>query len=879
MRKSRFLLLLLAFSMVACGSASTNVSHNSINIDEYTESSKNTGVLGAFDLISPHNNMIVESVDTFSWSASENAEKYTLEICSNENFISDSSVVDYYKKDNISTTTFKINSNFVFQESNYYWRVTAKNSKVSRTSTSTFSFFVKAPEVEEVRFDIGDADDWQLHPIGSYADIGIDRSNFFGNGMDSLSITFKQEDTNRGVPESDGWIVVSRTIEKSIYGTDALYFNMYYAGLDADIIVRLLDRDNEYWYCPVQVSNNAKQSVILKFSDFIQRVSTDVVVNNQVFDFERIKYFEVVFEHSFGDGALLISDIKAIKFSNYNNLFIDKLHFDEFDDSYFTFESYNFELEKNDTELVLNYYGAVEGKQKINGYGFAKLNVKRYFVPGDAIKVSIKYSGSKGTNVILRIYEEDTDRWSYSIPFANVTGEYQDIVIPYGAFNKSYIGGDGKRQFYYISNIQFGLEGQYSTGKLYFKDFEITHLKEYITEEYRVVDEDGLIDDFSSYRFSADMYKIWTHSQDNKDEYLTLNTSTRVIGNNNKVCGQFQYKADMPLALYYIPVKTTYEFSSISMWLSDQSIKSLNERAAQVKEWNPDVILYIRLVTGEIYTFDGLKALSRVWHDYSVPFTDFELSNREDLPTTPNPIKSTTISHVGISMQYEYKDSKGQPLRVWAPDNPVLIDNIYFNNRTTYRAVEKERTIHMEGDLGLVDDFENYENNGELLDFWANGSELSYQKVELSNNVSSRGGNHSMALQLMCNAVTGPTYYFSPSIAEDVKSKVIRFDMAAEVNASVTVSFYAMVNKTEYCYSFTLTNVNQEWTEYAIGLSKFVNSTSSQLSNSLLPNVTRIAFNVTYYGGDDVTKNIYVDNIMFDSTYTSYSTNTRTIIA
>ena len=144
-------------------------------------------------------------------------------------------------------------------------------------------------EVNEVEFDLGEADDWNLHPLGSYADVSIDTTNFFKNDKDSIKIQFKKEDTNQGKPESDGWIIVNKTIEKSIYGTDALFFNMYYAGQQADVVIRLVDRDNEYWYAPALVSNNAKQSVILKFDEFKQRTG-DVTVANMKFDFERIKY-------------------------------------------------------------------------------------------------------------------------------------------------------------------------------------------------------------------------------------------------------------------------------------------------------------------------------------------------------------------------------------------------------------------------------------------------------------------------------------------------------------------------------------------------------------------------------------------------------------
>ena len=68
-----------------------------------------------------------------------------------------------------------------FKDTTYYWRVFAYNQTGSLESTETFSFFIKAPVVDEVHFDLGEADDWTLHPQGSYADITIDNNNFFKN--------------------------------------------------------------------------------------------------------------------------------------------------------------------------------------------------------------------------------------------------------------------------------------------------------------------------------------------------------------------------------------------------------------------------------------------------------------------------------------------------------------------------------------------------------------------------------------------------------------------------------------------------------------------------------------------------------------------------
>ena len=851
-----------------------------VNIDDLVNKGENTAAIGAFDLVSPTNQAIVESVETFTWNEAANAETYKLEICSSEQFISNVDTIDYYSRANITATSFSINSSFAFKETNYYWRVTAKNKGGEKVSTSVFSFFVKAPAVEEVEFDLGESDDWQLHPLGSYADVSVDNGNFFGNNEKTLKIAFKEEDTNRGVAESDGWIVVTKTFEKSIYGTDALFFYSFYAGQDATIIIRLVDRDNEYWYCPIQVSLNAKQSVILKFSDFKQRTG-DVTVANMTFDFERIKYMEVVFERSFGDGVFLMSGMKAIKFSNYRDFFIDKLNFNDYEESKFVFEAYNFDYKINDNyELEMSYYGTNDlGKPKINGYGFVKVNVNRYMLTGDAIKLSIKYTGNKGTNVILRVYEEDTDRWSFKIPFTTLsTDEYKTLVIPYRAFAASSILGDGKRQFYYILNLQFGLEGEYSQGKLFFKDFEVVNKKDYTETDSRLVGNDGLIENFDNYEFNSEMYFIWDETTSNKDEYMALNSSAKVGGAENPYCGQFEYKADMEAAGYTLPVTVNDTFSSISLWLKDASNKSLDTRVNEVTDYRPDVTIYVRLATKEIYIY-RLPSLARSWKEYIMPFADFELTNDDELANPAQAINGKNITHVAIAIQYFYKVN-GKAIPVYANNNPVYIDNIYFNNYTTAAIVDKERVITRNGDISIVEDFETYSNTTQMRAVWTDGRTYDYQQAELSNEVASNGGHHSIKMQYKTNDES-PAYCMSPAIDDAVEGRGIKVSLKSEKPATVYVNLYLSISGNSFQYRATLTSVADVWTEYTIGFDNFTlvsGSTNTRLNNSNVTSVSRVTFGMVYYSGNvKELAYVYADNVLFDRTIEYDEMSRRTL--
>ena len=879
--KKRILLLALLFGLTACPSNTTKVTpQETVDIKDYAET--NTGVLGDFHLLGPGDGLVLENAHEFSWEASENAEKYTLEISSSEYFISDVDSVDYYKAQNIYATSFRITSEFEFKDTTYYWRVFAHNASGTKESIEEFDFFIKAPEVEEVNFDLGEADDWTLHPLGSYADISMDNNNFFKNDQKSLCIQFKKEDVNQGKPESDGWIIATKTIEKSIYGTDALFFNMYYSGQQADVVIRLVDRDNEYWYCPALISNNAKQSVILKFSDFIQR-TRDVTVGNMVFDYERIKYLEIVFEKSFGDGVFFLSGMKAIKFSNYRNFFLDTLNFDEYDESYVTYDTYQYDYTMSGTELVLNHYNtASDGHNKINGYGFFKLNVDRYFVSGDAIRVKIKTTGSSGSNVIIRLYEEDTDRWSYKIPYKTLSDEYQEIIIPYGAWAASSLMGDGRRQFYYMLNLQFGCEGQYGTGTIYFKDFEIITLRDVVPASTRVVASDGMIEDFNNYTYNADMFMIWEHTTDNKDEYMNLNTANKIGGPANPYCGQFEYKSDMMEAMYYLPVSASGSFDGFSIWMKDGSVKPGESKVDHVTNWSPQVRLLIRLKTNEIYQY-VINPLPTIWNEYNVKFEDFTITNNDELLVPANPIEPERISHIGFAFQYYYYDASGRAMPMYSMQNPVYVDNIKLINDATTEVVAKDKVITMEDNISKFDDFEDYSSDDDVMEVWSNAKSYEYQQIKISNDVSSEGGNHSVAFQFKSRNES-PSYAMSPAVSKDVLAKAVRFSAKCEVPATIYFNIYLKIGSSTQQYRATVTAADV-WTEYTIGFelkaTNFVVIEGTQgrsLISRDMPLIQKVTFGVVYSGESTATlHDLLIDNFEFDNSL-SYSVNTvRTI--
>lgn len=860
--KRRISLALLFASLMtlgACNNANTTKERKVIDFDQIEANDYQDVVniqdLGTFSLISPTNGAILEEAPTFEWQACANADTYTLEICEDIDFIDNISYIEYYKQTNLTSTTFKIQSELRSKDVTYYWKVTAFNDGGEKVSENVNSFFLKAAEVDEVSFGVGDADDWLLHSGGSHADISIDNSNFFGNDQPALALTFKKEDTNQGIPASDGWIIVTRTIEKSIYGTDALMLNMFYAGNDARLLIRLVDRDNEYWFCEVSISNNAKQTVFLKFADFQQRFA-DVPVSNRHFDYERIKYMEVVFEKCFGDGVCLISDVKAIKYENYKDRFIDKLHFDDYADSAWTNENFEFERTIDHDELTLGFTG-------LNGYGFAKLGVARNFEAGDAVKVSVKYTGKKGTNLILRIYEEDLDRWMYKIPYNSlVEDEYKTLVIPFKAFGKSMFEGDGKRQFGFIVNLQFGLEGTYGDGTISYKDFEIVKCSDYATETVRDVGNDGIIEDFNKYTSSTELFFIWQVTDVNKDEYMTLDNE-HAVGTGKKQCAKFEYKSDMEAATYMLQTNVgNYDFKALNLKLKDN--------ASVDKPTKVDI--FIQLKTGEQYVY-CIEQLDNLWNEYNIPFTSFVRYNG----TGGNDIVAESVAGIGIGLQYFNAPNPPQ----YTDGNSIYIDDIKFTLDTVYSKTEAENVIRPDGNFAWLETAEDYASTEDIFSRWYYNSTNGYEQIVLSDDVSSEGGNHSLEMQYKVNEAS-PSYAMATTIHSSVGAKGITIDLKGDNNVTVYINIYVNVSGTMMQYRATLNNVADVWTQYSIGFTNFEqvgSSTGKQLLSSMVPNIARVTFGAVCWNGSlpHSLSTFYLDNYKLDNTLT-YTTNTvRTI--
>ena len=890
--KKRFLsLLFLPLLLASCNaqpvaSSSIDEQFNSHTINH----ERKTGEIADFNLLGPEDGYVTDKGFTFTWEKCDNADYYSLEIASTLSFVSDDEDEVYVRESNISNAQFDLNYSLPKKDILYYWRVTAINKDHTKKANKVGNFFYQAAKVGEIPIKIEDEQDWVLHKEGSYADISIDRTDFFGTGYDSLAIVFDKEHTNQGIAKSDGWIVITKNEDRELYGTDAFYFNFYYSGHDATVLVRVLDYDGEYWHKQVQIANNSKQTVIVKYSDFELRTAGTNIFNRK-FDWEHIRYFEIVFERTFGDGICLFSNIKAVKFDDYKNMFVEKLDFRSSNMNEWTYENYDFEKEisENGDEITLSYtpYNATTNPHGMRqGYGFQNVNIYRFFVEGDAVRMKVKYTGSSNSAMFyFRILEEDNDRWQFKTPISYfVRDDYKELVIPLKAFQRTdYMSGDGAKQFYYIQKINFGVAENFSAGTLSIKDFEVIKLKDIVESSTRVVSADGLIENFENYNIYTEMYYYWDQSVVNKDEAMKLDTIHRSIGGGNKYCGEFDYKADMEMAVYqlYMDSKACVGKNAFSIWLKDASVKFPDAAVSYLDENDIAAELTIQLTmdSGEWYRYI-IKKVEKEWNNYTIAFSDFFLENGDSMFDEPKPLSSEHIVHMAFGFKYLYYDEQGNHHPTYAIANPVYLDEIRFVNADKTSVTELSGTIKEDADNPeriTVETMEQYTANEEIFDYWSYGNEKDYNLVALSNDVSSQGGSHS--IQMHYKGADSVSYARATQFAKSVTAKGVAIDIKGDSKATVYLNLNWRVSSSSVLkMRYALHMMNSVWMHYELGFELFadINGSQNVLASADAKNIESISFGIVNTDGTE--SDIYVDNIRLLKNI-DYDTNTKKVIS
>jgi len=877
MRKSKLLLagVLLSLALTGCDGITSSYEANSFN------QSDSVGTPGMFSLLTPGSGVTLTEIPTFEWTASENATYYTLEIASTSSFASNDDTAVYYKHDYIAATSYVISANLSQKNVTYYWKATAHCGSKTTLCSNVFTFILASIDHDEVDFPLGDTSDWSVHESGAPVGLSIDTSDFFDNGKESLAMKFEKEDT-----KSIGWIVITKTIELDTYGTDALYLRFFYSGDDATAYVRLRDNDDEFWRHKIDLANNSKQICIMPFNEFTQDTEL-VTVNNRTFDYYHIKYMEIVFEQTWGDGACLVSDIKTIKKSNYSNLFIDKLNFKDYPTADWKWENgYNFgsDISEDGSSYTLHYDQTANTLNDVGmsskGYGFTKIYVNRFFDTGDMVKLEAKYSGATGGNMGFRLEEEDGDYWYYLQPFSSLsTDVFTTIYIPFEAFGATYLGGNGRREFSFILQLQFGLTNMYGSGTLTFQNVEIVTKSEQtsIATGNRVVDSNGIIDNFDSYRTAAEPFYQWNLSTSNKDEFITLD-SAHALGLGNLNCAKLAYKADMIAASYSLGLTIAEsDATSLSIWLKDASVKSDNSVFSYLDDVRANCLISLVTSSGSLFTYQ-IKAVPKVWTDFAIPFSSFSGSSTEVLT-------ATSISKLTLALSYVYFTSDGVAYPTYMMSNPVYVDNIRLTSSSALTETAKEKSISADSSdpsKATIENGESYSNTTDVLGVWGYGNTNPSNNLELSNEVSSNGGAHSLKMNYQSYSSVSyaiPTTVDS-SIASTMKPKGIVVDLKGDGKATVYINLYLLVNGTTMLVRKTIesSELSSAWTRYAIGFGQFVDYVSPSGASVTVNNIAYL-YQVTFgiVNADYSSSAIYMDNLRLDNSITR-TTDTATAI-
>ena len=849
---------------------------------------RSSGEIGDFNLLTPQNNFASDGGFTFTWEKASNADYYQLEIANTEGFINDPKdpEIVYVKENNLSDNQFVFDYSLPADaEVKYYWKVTAVN-KDHKKECNEVRFFYRVTDVEEIPINIDDAQDWSVHKEGAAAQVSIDRNNFFGNDKNSLVITFNKEDTI-----NKGWVVITKSEDRELYGTDSFYFNFFYSGHDATVLIRVLDFDGEYWHKQIQIANNSKQTVLVRYDEFELRTATGSPIFDRVFGWEHIRYFEIVFERTFGDGVCVFSDIKAVKYSNYQHLFMKHMDF-RGDQSAWTYENYDFNKVVSDdgSEITINYQAkSTDNPNGFNGYGFQNVNLYKFLSRGDALRMKVKYTGSSANSMFyFRVLEEDMDRWQFKIPFTYfVKNEYKELIIPLKALQRTdYMQGDGAKQLYFVQKFNFGLADNYSTGSLSIKDLEVISYGEIVMDDSdpesivylnrtRVVPSNGCIENFNDYDIYTKIYYYWDQSFENKDEAMKLDTIHKVGKPGNVNCGEFDYKADMEQAVYqlYMDTSAVTDKHALSIWLNDASVRPNDPMITYIPEDDVACELTIQLTmdSGEWYRH-VIKQVNKEWTQYIIAFDDFELVNKDSLFDDPNPLDSSKIIHMAFGMKYFYyeqgkngKPDTDKPHPTYAIANPVYIDEIYLTDDTA--SATKELGGYLKPDKDnenqiTIDNFEPsiYEEGVNLFDYWSYGNQYDYSLIEFATDVSPQGGTKSLKMQYKGNVSV--SYVRNSPFHKTVTGKGMAIDVKGDGKATIYFNLNMRIGTTVYKMRYALRNIPTTWTHYEIGFDFFkeVNGSFKSIDQNSARAIEDISFGIV--NNDLANKSsVYIDNL------------------
>ena len=167
----------------------------------------------------------------------------------------------------------------------------------------------------------------------------------------------------------------------------------------------------------------------------------------------------------------------------YEDEGIDKIVFSDYDESsWFSMGGSKHEEEINNTELTIRYDkdDMCTGSMINDGWCLANLSLKRNFVDGNALKVKIKCSHEQEITeekAVINIVEKNGTAWRFHTPYSSLSEEYTELTIPFTDFF-TYTDSStvyATKPFKSIYFMSFGVEYEFGTGTVSFKDLQIVN--------------------------------------------------------------------------------------------------------------------------------------------------------------------------------------------------------------------------------------------------------------------------------------------------------------------------------------------------------------------------------------------------------------------
>ena len=317
------------------------------------------------------------------------------------------------------------------------------------------------------------------------------------------------------------------------------------------------------------------------------------------------------------------------------------------------------------------------------------------------------------------------------------------------------------------------------------------------------------------------------------------------------------------------------------MWLKDASVKSDNSVFAYLESVSAICYVGLTLSSGAVYYYQ-IEAVSKVWTQYVIPYSVFQVASGTDT------LSSSNIAKLTLAFSYVYKTQDGTPSPTYMMSNPVYVDNISLVNSASAAESEtaKEKAIKADSSdstKATIETAEGYATTSDVLGVWSYGNDNANNNLELATDVSSQGGTHS--LKMNYQSFSSVSYVIpttvDASVASTMKPKGINVDLKGDGKATVYINLFILSGSTtiQVRKNIEAAELSTSWAHYAIGFGEFTDWVSQDGASVNAQNITslyKISFGLV--NSDYSASAVYMDNLKLDNAITR-TTDTMTVIS